>query len=62
MELRYINKNIVLIGEFRPATFDKLAFIKSGLLSEDDFLGGSMFLPDLTIIDTPNLVIEINLY
>lgn len=60
MELGFINKNIVLIGDFKPVSFDKLSFIKSGFLAEEDFLDSSIFLPDLTIIDTPSFIIEIN--
>ncbi|MGE0932489.1 hypothetical protein [Peijinzhouia sedimentorum] len=60
MEKSYINKNLVFIGEFKPSNFDKFTFIKEGFLVEEDFLDGSIFLPDLTIIDTKNLVIEIN--
>lgn len=56
----YLNRNIVFIGEFKPAIFDRLYFTKGNFLSENDFLEGSIFLPDLTIIDTKNFVIEIN--
>lgn len=60
MEKGYLNKNIVFIGEFKPSKFDKLYFIKNELLSEDDFLEGSIFLPDISIIETKNYNIEVN--
>lgn len=60
MEKGYLNKNIVFIGEFKPSKFEKLYFIKNELLSEDDFLEGSIFLPDISIIETKNYNIEVN--
>ena len=60
MEKGYLNKNIVLIGEFKPSKFDKFYFIKNQLLNEDDFLEGSVFLPDIAVIDTGNYLIEVN--
>lgn len=60
MEKGYLNKNIVFIGEFKPSKFDKFYFIKNQLLNEDDFLEGSVFLPDIAVIDTGNYLIEVN--
>jgi len=60
MESQILNKNVVFIGEFKPTLFDKLYFIKKGIISEEEFLPNSLFLPDLTIIETDNFVLEIN--
>lgn len=60
MEKGYLNKNIVFIGDFKPSKFDKFYFIKNQLLNEDDFLEGSVFLPDIAVIDTGNYLIEVN--
>jgi hypothetical protein len=60
MESQILNKNIVFIGEFKPSLFDKLYFIKKQIISEDEFLPTSLFLPDLTIIETKNYLLDIN--
>ena len=59
MESQILNKNIVFIGEFKPSIFDKLYFIKKRIIAEEEFLPNSLFLPDLTVIDTENYLLEI---
>ncbi|MDP3928535.1 MAG: hypothetical protein Q8R57_05895 [Bacteroidota bacterium] len=60
MESQILNKNIVVLGEFKPVQFDKLFFIKKNLFKEMDFLPTSIFLPELAIIETNRFLIEIN--
>ena len=60
MEKSIVEKNIVLLGEFKPSKFDKLFFIKNAIITEDEFSDDSIFLPDFSLISTNKLTLEIN--
>ncbi|GAA4137922.1 hypothetical protein GCM10022216_14480 [Sphingobacterium kyonggiense] len=59
MEKAILNNNIVILGNFKPATFDKLFMIKSGLVEDGEFLDESIFSPDYALIVTEKLLFEI---
>ena len=58
MALNLIEKNIVILGLFKPNIFDKLFFIKNNLAKEEDFTEKSVFIPELSIIDTNEFVVN----
>lgn len=60
MEQAYLNKSIVILGAFKPANFDKLFLVKSGLIEEGDFDEDSIFLPEYAQISTPQLYIQVH--
>lgn len=59
MEKRFIESNIVIIGDFKPSVFDKLYFIKRNLINEDDFLESTVCTPSFCKIETNDLIIII---
>jgi len=61
MEKEFIQSNIVMLGDFNPANYDKLFFIKNDLISEEEFLESSIFTPKFSRINTKDLVIDIEL-
>jgi hypothetical protein len=60
MELELIEKNIVILGNFRPVKFDKLFFIKNNLLREEDFLENSIFMTEFSLIETKDFTLNIS--
>lgn len=59
MEIAFLNNNIVVIGSFKPANFDKLAFVERGILKSTDFDDQSVFTPEFSQIVSNNLLIQI---
>jgi hypothetical protein len=59
MDTTFIEKNIVILGNFKPSRYDKLYFIKNDLIKEFDFLDNSMFMSEISIIETSNFVINV---
>ncbi|MCD8443185.1 hypothetical protein LNI88_11320 [Tenacibaculum dicentrarchi] len=59
MEKKFIESNIVLLGNFKPTVFDKLFFIKNNLISEEDFSESSVFTPKFSRIESSDLIIII---
>lgn len=59
MDITFIEKNIVILGNFKPSKYDKLFFIKNDLIKEVDFLENSMFMTEISIIETNNFVINV---
>ncbi|MDI9366219.1 MAG: hypothetical protein QM541_14780 [Flavobacterium sp.] len=59
MTLNLIEKNIVILGIFKPNLFDKLFFIKNNLADESHFTDKSVFIPELSIIDTNEFIVNI---
>tara|TARA_B110000908_G_C10073980_1_gene366410 strand:- start:73 stop:693 length:621 start_codon:yes stop_codon:yes gene_type:complete len=59
MEKKFIESNIVLLGNFKPTVFDKLFFIKNNLILEEDFSESSVFTPNFSKIETSDLIIII---
>jgi hypothetical protein len=60
MEKEFIESNIVLLGNYNPATFDKLFFIKNNLIDENLFSDKSVFTPNYCRIITENLIISVD--
>ncbi|KXH85821.1 hypothetical protein [Chryseobacterium kwangjuense] len=60
MDKIFLEKNIVIIGDFKPSNYDKLFFIKNGILKEEEILDGSIFLPDNSYIETSEYIIDIS--
>lgn len=59
MELSLIEKNIVILGNFKTEKFDKLFFVKNNVFNENDFLDNSIYTKEFSIIDTKNFTINI---
>lgn len=59
MEIEFIQKNIVILGVFKPGMFDKLFFIKNNLLNEDAFLENCIFTTEFSFIDSKEFTINI---
>jgi len=59
MSLNLIEKNIVILGAFKPTKFDKLFFIKNNLANENDFTEKSIFISDFSLIDTNEYAVNI---
>lgn len=59
MQKEFIESNIVILGEFQPAKFDKLFFVKNNLIAEEDFLDGTIITSSLVKITTKKLIINI---
>ena len=59
MNDQLVNKNIVLLGEFSPTIFDKHFFIKKGIFKEDEDFKNTVFVPELSIIETDDFFVEI---
>lgn len=55
----YVESNIVLLGSFDPAKFDKLFFVKSSFIEESDFETACIFTPDFVRINSKNMVINV---
>jgi|ERR1035437_385705 hypothetical protein len=53
-------RNIVLVGLFNPLGFDKYFFVKNGIVSEEQIMQNSIFLPQLVQIVTSNFHFTIN--
>lgn len=63
MEISRRIKNIVLVGKFNPASFDKYFFIKNEILKEEEILTGSIFgaLGGMQLVSNKyNIIISIN--
>lgn len=59
MKKEFIQSNILIRGIFTPSKFDKLFFIKSELIKEDEFLDECVFTTDVSKIITESLIITI---
>lgn len=59
MDSAFIEKNIVVLGVFKPSKYDKLFFIKNNLISEGDILESSLFMTEISVIETIDFVINI---
>lgn len=59
MDIAFIEKNIVILGNFKPSKYDKLFFIKNDLIKEVDFLENSLFMTEISIIETINFGINV---
>ncbi|MGY5846008.1 hypothetical protein ACW6QP_01200 [Salegentibacter sp. HM20] len=59
MKKEFIQSNILIRGNFVPSKFDKLFFIKSELIEENEFLETSSFTPNMTRILTSRFVLTI---
>ncbi|AKK73664.1 hypothetical protein OK18_14580 [Chryseobacterium gallinarum] len=55
----FLEKNIIMIGDFKPSNYDKLFFIKNEILKEDEILESSIFLPNSSYIETNEYIIDI---
>ena len=60
MKTEIIESNAVLLGDFDPSKFDKFFFIKEELLSENEIKENSVFLPNLSNINTDEVQLSIN--
>jgi hypothetical protein len=59
MSLILIEKNIVILGAFKPTKFDKLFFIKNNLANGNDFTEKSIFISDFSLVDTNEFTVNI---
>ena len=48
-------KNIVFVGNFQPSKYDKLFFVKSGIIKEEDILDSSVFNSDIVQMSSYNV-------
>lgn len=60
MSIELIEKNIVILGNFKPNIFDKFFFIKNELAKEIDFTEKSFFLSELSVLETDEFVVNIS--
>lgn len=52
-------KNIVFVGRFEPAKFDKFFFIKASILKEEEISETSVFRPEMVHVHTSDITILI---
>ncbi len=56
MDKKFIEANIVLLGNFKTTFLDKLFFIEKNLITEESFLDSTVFTPNFSKIETNSLV------
>ena len=59
MDISLAVKNIIIVGEFEPAFFDKYFFIKHNIVKEDDIQNSSIFMAEACMLNTEDFNLTI---